>query len=275
MKKIILVTLLLLGCSDEQIIINDMKPFIIASYSEGSPTPSIPDVYRFALIGDSIAVGRTDETDGQPSDLISGGVLSTVLTDNCENWNGNALRTHQLNMSLIDNFGGWGIEHRLSYEIINNNKALKVESLKIAEGSTGIAIGSKKWDIGGADLTMFETELTQWGVTLDNVFISLPINDFTSDALLVDLAILFEPFLQRLVDNTNINKISIFETVTASSITAGRLATGRAIVTDAIASIGSSKVVLISNNPLYTFIDGVHPDVSSTDLMAMAAYNNR
>ena len=267
-KKYILVVLILLSCQKE----DEMLQFLIQSQVEN--IEQIKAVYRFGLIGDSIAAGRTSQLDGQPTELYDG-VLSTVLTDNCENWNGSALRAHQLNMNIQgDNNGGWGIEHRFAYEMINNNKALKVESIKYANGSTGLS-ANDFWAIGDVGLTAFLAELTQWGATLDNLFIVLPINDATSDARVTEVATLWQPFLQQFVDNPNILKISVFEMVEATSVTPARLASVKQIVLDGISAIGSSKIVFIDNNPLWTFIDNVHPDVDSTDEMAMFAYNNR
>lgn len=267
--------ILLLGCSDNT---EDMRLFISSLGGGGNLTPQPVDVYRFGLIGDSIAVGRTDETDGQPSDLWDGAALSTVLTDNCWNWNGSALRTHRLNMNIAgDNTGGWGIEHRFAYNMIANNQALRVESLKVAYGSTGVADdpSSGYWHDTGTGITLFETELTQWGETLDVLFVILPINDMVTDARLAQLDVRFEPFLQRLVDNTQITKICLFEVVEALSVTPARLAAGKQHVLDAIAAVNSPKIVFIDNNPDWTFIDNVHPDVPSTDEMGEFAYNNR
>lgn len=271
MKWVFLV-FLLIGCTDT----DDMRLFQTSLASGAAEPPQPIDVYRFALIGDSIAVGRTDEGDGQPSDLWTGSALSTVLTDNCQYWtNANNLATWKLNMNIEgDNNGGWGIEHRVAHNLVNNNNALKVEMLKYAKGSTGLS-ANDYWAIGDLGYVNFTTKLTQWGATLNNLYIILPINDCTSDARLDELEIEWQPFLQSFVDNEKILKISVFEMVNATSVTEARLNRGKQIVLDGINAINSPKIVWIANNPDWTFIDNVHPDVPSTDQMGVYGYNNR
>ena len=94
------------------------------------------------LAGQSNAIGRNDELEGQPSDLSPDGV-----NPNASYYNGTTFLPYALNMNLQgDNVGGWGIEYRVA-KYLGDKYDKPINLLKCALGGSNIGENGS-WDHG-------------------------------------------------------------------------------------------------------------------------------
>ena len=241
-----------------------------SSYSWVDVEAQRSNALNVAVIGQSNAVSRNDETEGQPTDLPSDGDIPSGAY-----WDGVGFSQYQLDMNIQgDNTGGWGIEYRLAKEV-NDKLNKNLNLLKYAQGGTWMYTGGKWNPVNGSLTAEFITESRKSRLELDYIILIQGENDATDGTRAAAYNANLSAFIERVRTDIPNGKNTKFVVVRIYDFTSAAISANIPTIQTAQDDVQRDKweTLLVHPNDISGLkSDGIHYNADGMDALARQVF---